>query len=424
MTAAPAIKGWCPTLLSPMQSGDGWLARVKPTASTVTAEAARIVAGAASRHGNGHIDLTSRANFQLRGLTPRSAEQLAEIIIGAGLASANPAAEAVRNVMASPLGSDDATASFDAHASAREIESMLGAERALQALPPKFAVLVDGGGVLPLAGVTADIMVRAAGDSLALQLDGGTQVALCSRASPPTLVETVKALALAFLHLSSERRQPPRRMAALIGEIGEEAIFPAAGLTPIPIPDNPTPHARSPVGFIPNPNRAEGCFGVGLPFGRIDAGALAKLADLSERHGHGSLRTTPWRALLLPGVAAADSKDLSDEVTALGLIAGPDDRRLHIFACVGAPACASASVDARGDASRLARVPLNKCRTIHVSACVKSCAHRGPAALTLVGRDGRYDLIHDGTTTGTPALTGLTIDQIVALLQSAEGQRP
>ncbi|MGB6968024.1 MAG: hypothetical protein WBD76_02020, partial [Methyloceanibacter sp.] len=317
MTAAPAIKGWCPTLLSPMQSGDGWLARVKPTASTVTAAAARIVAGAANRHGNGHIDLTSRANLQLRGLTPTSAELLAEIIIGAGLASANPAAEAVRNVMASPLGSDDATASFDAHASAREIESMLGAEQALQALPPKFAVLVDGGGVLPLAGVTADIMVRAAGDSLALQLDGGTQVALCSRAS---LTETVKALALTFLHLSQGRRQPPRRMAALIGEIGEEAIFPAAGLTPVPMPANPTPHARSPVGFIPNPNRSEGCFGVGLPFGRIDAAALAKLADLSERHGDGSLRTTPWRALLLPCVAAADSKDLSDEVTALGLI--------------------------------------------------------------------------------------------------------
>jgi len=123
-------------------------------------------------------------------------------------------------------------------------------------------------------------------------------------------------------------------------------------------------------------------------------------------------------------VAAADSKDLSDEVTALGLIADPDDRRLHIFACVGAPACASASVNARGDASRLARVPLSECRTIHVSACAKSCAHRGPAALTLVGRDGRYDLIREGTTTGTPALTGLTIDQIVALLQSAEGQRP
>ena len=110
MIAAPTIKGWCPTLLSPMQSGDGWLARVKPTAGRVNADASRIIAEAASRHGNGHIDLTSRSNFQIRGLTPRSAELLAEIIIGHGLASANPFLESVRNVIASPLGPDDPSA--------------------------------------------------------------------------------------------------------------------------------------------------------------------------------------------------------------------------------------------------------------------------------------------------------------------------
>src|SRR6476660_885217 len=106
MTAAPAIKGWCPTLLSPMQSGDGWLARVKPSAGMVSAEAARLIADAARRHGNGHIDLTSRANLQVRGLSPRSAQAFAEIIIGARLSSTDPSLEAVRNVMASPLGSD------------------------------------------------------------------------------------------------------------------------------------------------------------------------------------------------------------------------------------------------------------------------------------------------------------------------------
>ena len=94
MTAAPAIKGWCPTLLSPMESGDGWLARVKPSAGTLSAAAARLIADAARRHGNGHIDLTSRANLQIRGLSPRSAEAFAETIIGAGLASANPSLEA------------------------------------------------------------------------------------------------------------------------------------------------------------------------------------------------------------------------------------------------------------------------------------------------------------------------------------------
>ena len=61
--------------------------------------------------------------------------------------------------------------------------------------------------------------------------------------------------------------------------------------------------------------------------------------------------------------------------------------------------------------------------TLHVSGCVKSCAHRGPASLTLVGRDGRYDLIRNGSAADRPSLTGLTIDQIEALLQSAKGQR-
>ena len=151
MTAAPAIRGWCPTLLLPMDSGDGWLARVKPSAGTLSAAAARLIADAARRHGNGHIDLTSRGNLQVRGLSPRSAEDFARTIIGAGLASANPSLEAIRNVMANPLGPDDPSAAFDSHAAARDIEAMLAGEPSLWALPSKFDIVVDGGGVLPHA---------------------------------------------------------------------------------------------------------------------------------------------------------------------------------------------------------------------------------------------------------------------------------
>jgi precorrin-3B synthase len=420
MTAAPAIKGWCPTLLAPMQSGDGWLARVKPSAGVVTAAAARIIAQAARRHGNGHIDLTTRGNLQVRGLSPRSAELFAQIILAAGLASADPAVEAIRNVMASPLGPDDPSAAFDSHALAREIEAMLAAETALQALPAKVCMLVDGGGALPLAGVAADIMVRAHGEALAVQLDGSTLVALTARSM---LAETVKALALAFLRLSRDRREPPRRMAALLREIGEAAIFAAAGLTPVVMPRDRNVLSRTPIGFVPLPAPAAGCIGVGLPFGRIEADALICLAELSERHGDGTLRATPWRALLLAGIAVTDAHRLAAEVEALGLIADAADPRLSIFACVGAPACKSASVDARGDAARLAAaVPAMEGRSLHVSGCAKSCAHRGAASLTLVGRDGRYDLIRDGGASDKPALTALALAEIIVLLQSAEGE--
>ena len=420
MTAAPAIKGWCPTLLSPMQSGDGWLARVKPSAGVLSAAAARLIADAARRHGNGHIDLTSRGNLQIRGLNPRSAEDFAETIIGAGLANTNPLLESVRNVIANPLGPDDSSAAFDSHAVARDIESMLAEEPVLWALPSKFGILVDGGGALPLADITADIMVRSGEGATAVHLDGGTLAAFCA---PSSLTEAAKAFALAFLRLSAQRSEKPRRTRALVMAVGEEAIFAEAGLiahAPIGLGSE----AKLPIGFISLGYRSRSAFGVGLPFGRIESDALNALADISERYGDGHVRTTPWRALLLTGIAAGDEDSLRDEVTALGLIADPADPRLNIFACVGAPDCMSAGVDARGDAARLATIiGAGHNDMLHVSGCSKSCAHRGPASLTLVGRDGRYDLIRNGNATGRPSLVGLSIDQIEALLQSVKGQR-
>jgi len=403
-------KGWCPTLLSPMQSGDGWLARVKPRAGILAAGAARTIADAARRYGNGHVDLTSRANLQIRGLTPRSAEQFADVIISHGLASEHASVEAIRNVMASPLGADDPLAEFDSHALAVEIEAMLAAEPALEALPPKFGILVDGGGVLPLSDASSDIMVRAYKGRLAIQLDGGTHAVFCS---PGAAAKIVMSLALAFLHLSWEQRELPHRMRELVMSLGDDAIFAAAGLAGVAAPFADRSSPRSPIGFIPGGDR--GFFGVGLAFGRIDAETLASLADLCERLGDGSLRTTPWRALVLVAVAPSEAEALSRQVCDLGLITDDADPRLSIHACVGRGACPNASVDTRRDASRFASAMPGL--TVHVSGCVKGCAHRGSAPVTLVGNNGRYDLVRDGSAGDAPALAGLSFDETLAAIE-------
>jgi precorrin-3B synthase len=199
MSTAALRKGWCPTLLSPMESGDGWLARVKPRAARFNASQARIIADAARRYGNGEIELTSRGNLQIRGLSPRSAEQFADVIISHGLASADPLVEAIRNVMVSPLGADDPLAKFDSHSLAVELEAVLAAQPALKALPPKFGILVDGGGARPLSDVSSDIMVRACEGRPAIQLDGGIRAVFCS---PGGAAKIAMSLALALLHLA------------------------------------------------------------------------------------------------------------------------------------------------------------------------------------------------------------------------------
>ena len=59
------------------------------------------------------------------------------------------------------------------HDLARRLAAVLEGDPVLHALPDKFGVLVDAGIALPLAGCTADIMVRSDGDGANIALDGG-----------------------------------------------------------------------------------------------------------------------------------------------------------------------------------------------------------------------------------------------------------
>jgi precorrin-3B synthase len=140
---------------------------------------------------------------------------------------------------------------------------------------------------------------------------------------------------------------------------------------------------------------------LGLPFGQTDAAALMVLADHAS-----AVRTTPWRSFHLEG------RHDPAPFAAAGFITDPDDPRRGIAACVGAPACAGASVPAREDAAFLAARGL---RGIHVSGCAKGCAH--PAATTtLVGAGGTYGLVRHGRAGDPPEVGGLSIARAAEML--------
>jgi precorrin-3B synthase len=70
----------------------------------------------------------------------------------------------------------------------------------------------------------------------------------------------------------------------------------------------------------------------------------------------------------------------------------------------------NATTDTRRDARRIAdRVRGHAfLPSIHVSGCDKGCARRGAAALTLVARDGRYDVICNDGPAGAVALAAVS----------------
>src|SRR4029077_17443228 len=101
------VKGWCPGALRPMPSGDGLIVRIRPFCGAFSLEQARGLADLARRLGNGHIDLTRRANLQLRGLVEAHRAELQAALGRLGLIDPDAETEATRNLMVGPLAGLD-----------------------------------------------------------------------------------------------------------------------------------------------------------------------------------------------------------------------------------------------------------------------------------------------------------------------------
>jgi precorrin-3B synthase len=296
-------------------------------------------------------------------------------MVAAGLADADPDVERRRAVIVAPLACDDV------RRVAAQVEARLIRDPRLAELPAKFAVAVDGGSVLPLGDIGANIQITC-GDATCRVTLTGTRDAVTVAADD--VADAVARFAQMIPDIDARRPPAPRELKA--------------------------------IGWLPYRDGQHCAFGVGLPFGATTPAVMTALALLAEQYGDGTLRVTPWRALVLPDISAVAVTQLRDACSAIGLIVDPVDPRLAVIACPGQPACASATVPARMDAMRL--VALGLPRTVHVSGCAKGCAHPGPARITLVGENGRYGIVRNGHASDVPSLRDLTIDQVIAALRA------
>jgi precorrin-3B synthase len=374
-------KGWCPSLFEPMAVGDGLLVRVKPRAEGITAGQLRVLAAAGAKYGSGRVEITNRANFQLRGFSLASARDFAVVMLDAGLASADAAVERRRNILVR-VSSDPAVADY-----ARRIEDWLERDGELEPLPAKFGFAVGD------APVTADISIVLGKNAPMVVLPGGFA------AVTDAPVKAVQALTRLFLRRVENTSM---RMRGLLAAMGAETIFAEAGLRMFEYRGG-APDVS--VGLM------AGNFGLGLAFGVQDAAMLEHAADLAERFGNGQLRTTSARSLVLMGTG----ENGLDVAKGLGFIIDPRDPRLRIAACAGRPACPKAFIDARAVATGLA-AHWAGAGMLHVSGCDKGCAYPGAAVTLIAAGENRYDIVLNGRARDLPDYAGIRLSEAIQLM--------
>jgi precorrin-3B synthase len=416
----------CPGVVDASSADDGLIVRVRLPGGRL--DAARVVelAAMAKRFGTGSVDLTARANVQLRGLTDADLPAVADALAAAGLLPTR-SHDRVRNILASPLAGRDPQALADADAVVTAIDEALCASPDLATLSGRFLIAVDDGGV-PIATARQDITLLAvAPDTFALLVAGhDTTLRVPTASAADAVIRTAHAFiteraASGAWHIR-ELPDGPAAFAAKLADASPHpgpstepepeptparqddeatdtatdaaAVTATAAETPSDAPKQPIPPgggARSRHPLIGVLTQSDGRHAVGalVPLGRLTQRHLAALVAIG-----GDLRITTTRGILVRDVA--DPVATAAALEAAGLSCDPASPWRGVTACSGLGACRRASTDVRAAAGRYALSPAapHPARAAtHWVACPRACG-KPPGATVLIARpDGGYDVV-------------------------------
>ncbi|GEK51314.1 cobalamin biosynthesis protein CobG [Vreelandella venusta] len=388
MTTSPRIKGWCPGAWRPMATGDGLLVRVRPPLGQLSRQQVVALCEAAETFGSGLIELTSRANIQLRGVSEASWPPLMAFLVEHQLVSDDPQAERQPQLMLAPAWQEG----DDTHTIARLLKTR-GSE--LAPMPGKIGIAIDAGKAPVLCDSAADFRIeRSVDGGLIVRADGyqcGTAVN-----EPEAAVEQLIRLTHWFVDSGGWDSGRMRRHTAPLPDWATADTAPAS-------PGEKLALGKHSNGMV-----------VGLPFGRVAANTLRETVSLagSSLVKISAVQVTPWRRLLL--------KDCDTLPAVDGLIRHNSDPRLAMDACPGAPYCEQASVATQPLAERLSGWVAT---SVHISGCAKGCARQRPAALCLTGRDGRFDVIVNGRADSAPVKSDVTESEALDVIKKLSESR-
>jgi precorrin-3B synthase len=373
----------CPGALQTHAAADGGLARVRVPGGLLAGAQLRVLATAARELGDGHLELTSRGNLQLRGLPAGAEPELGARLGSAGLL---PSAthERVRNLLVSTLSGRSGGGHVDARPWAQSFDAGLCADPALAELPGRFlATLDDGRG--DVAGLNGDVgLLALAHDAVALLL-GGVDSGL--RASPDDAVGLALAAARAFLAERAAQCSSAWRLTELVdGPARVAARLPVGHGGRHGPRDVPTAPVVGPVGAATQTDGRTALIGV-VPLGRLSADSAELLARLAEE-----VQLTPWRSVVVPDLAEDAVDDAAVELFRGGMVFDEASPWLRVTTCAGRPGCAKSLADVRADATAAVRtgvLPAGGARQ-HWAGCERRCGRPQGGVVDVVATSAGY----------------------------------
>jgi sulfite reductase (ferredoxin) len=394
-----------------------FMVRIRIPNGIIESPQLRTIADLAEWHGRGVADITVRQNFQLHWVTLEALPDVFRALWLQGVTTMGSCGDVTRNVTGCPVAGLDADELIDASPIVLEATRMLNGNPAFYNLPRKFKVSISGCRAWCTYPEINDIGLTAtrhpAGEiGFTVRVGGGLSTDPHLGVRLDAFVPAARALAVvragAEIFRESDVLRQNRERARLkflflqhgwtadrfLGAIEERLGSPL----PPGVPEDPPDDAyRDHVGI--HPQQASGtCYvGVAVLRGRLNAEQLRVVADLADRYGTGTLRTTSMQNLIVPNVPTGRAGALVRELEAADFVLDASPFRRGTVACTGTEFCKLALTETKGFARGLVealeqRLPgFEQHLRINVTGCPNSCGQHWIADLGLEGKKTKVD---------------------------------
>ena len=410
---------FCPGVLHAVQAKDGLLIRIRVPGGLIEANQLRAVADLSRGFADGTIELTSRANLQLRAIQRRNLSHVVDSISKAGLLP-SPQHDRVRNIVTSPIAGFDGEELLDPRPLILELDRQLRAEPIFANLHPKFSFAIHGGPrrfSRDLDDIALEAVALHSAPHFHLSIGGASSGFVVTRSDA---VDCILAVTKMCIRLAHECGAPVRAKTIVKIPDALKRIVDALPHLLMPSPVAPPTHSvnEPPVGVYPTTQDGRVSIFPSIPLGRLNPEQARYIADASNEW-EGDLRLAPWRGVVLGSIPRSAADNIIGRLHSMGLSCDGRDGFQGIAACAGITGCEASLADVRGDAASLAKrffghaVPSGW--TVNLSGCDKQCARRQGATAELIAGPSGYTLNIAGRLVAADCSREFALDTIAAL---------
>jgi ferredoxin-nitrite reductase len=428
-----------------------FMARLRIPGGVVQGFQLKELARIAGELTSGHVQITTRANFQMRLIQPKDAPEVLRRIQAVGLHTRGAGADNIRNLTANPTAGIDPVELIDVLPLVQGLAQIIINDRSLYDLPRKFNIAYDGGGLIGSVEDTNDIGVKAvrSGDKVLFRiaLGGATGHKAFARdlgvvVPPDEINKVVIAIVRVFIEKGCRTDRKKARLKHLLEKISlEEFRREVEAKLGKPLRGEPYDPAKvrwaaqelphSHVGDFPQKQPGLNYVGASVPVGEMTPRQMIRVAEIAELYGSGEIRLTVWQNFIIPNVPDACVETVKKALRRIGFDTRQSHLRSGLIACTGNSYCKFAQANTKGTARALAdyldqRVHLDQPLNIHLTGCPNSCAQHhmgdlGLLATKVKGEEAFHVFVGGGfggnQTVGRQVFTGVLVRELPSLLE-------